>query len=192
MALHLYFDYVDPASYLLELRVRGFWEPGTLSLSLHPFEVAPPPAELLDLDRGPWARHWEAMEDAAMGMEVPLTRPWIVPWSRKAHEMATMAREEGCFPEIHRALFRAYLLDGLDIGRVDVLVELARKNGMDPTATKVALDVDQYRAAVEWGREGALAVGVRRAPTILREDRRIEGYPDEKSLEELLGQSPDP
>jgi predicted DsbA family dithiol-disulfide isomerase len=124
-----------------------------------------------------------------MGLE--LKRPWIVPWSRKAHELACKARNDGCFPEIHLSLFRAYLLEGLDIGRIDVLVELARRCGMDARETKVALDVDLYREPVLERRRWALEVGVTCPPVLLCREERLDGFPDEGILSEFLAHAGD-
>lgn len=182
----LFYDYVDPASYLLERQLRGMEETEGVFLALEPFELSPPPAPLLDPTGGDWARDWEVVAQAGRAMGVELKHPWIVPWSRKAHELAFMARKEGCFPEIHLSLFRAYLLEGLDIGRIDVLVELARRGGMDPLETKVALDVDLYREAVLERRKEALGEGVTRPPSLLRQGERLDGFPDEGVLAEFL------
>ena len=119
-----------------------------------------------------------------MGFE--LKRPWIIPWSRKAHELPLEARQRDCFREIHNALFRAYLVEGLDIGRIDILMDLSCQNGMDPVKSKATLDVDEPRAAVLSERKAAVQAGVSRPPTMLRLGRRVEGYPDEKTLREFV------
>ncbi len=184
--LRLFYDYVDPASYLLEHRLRGLEGSTTFSLTLMPFELSSPPAGLLDPEEAGWVRHWEAMKEAGAGLGIELKRPRIVPWSRKAHELALLAEKEGCFPEIHDSLCRAYLSKRMDIGRVDVLVDLARGHGLDPLKTKVALDVDLHREAVLKKRQEALDVGVTRPPALLWQGRRMDGYPDDRTLGEFL------
>jgi predicted DsbA family dithiol-disulfide isomerase len=127
------------------------------------------------------------MEEAGKGLGIELTRPWIVPWSRKAHELAFLARKGGCFQEIHDTLFRAYLSEGVDIGRVDVLVELARRHGLDPMETKASLDVDLHRESVLKRRKDALDAGVTRPPALLwRQGRSLDGCPDDQTLREFL------
>jgi predicted DsbA family dithiol-disulfide isomerase len=184
--LHLFFDYVDPASFLLEHRIRTRADSGLYPLVLEPFEVRPPPTELLDHEDERWATHWRTMVAEAEALGLGLSRPWIVPWTRKAHELAMLAREAGRFREIHDAIYRAYLVDGQDIGRVDVLVGLAQRHGLDRTTVKPVLDVDRHTAAVVERRERGLARGVTGVPALLWRGRTLEGYPDPEVLETFL------
>jgi predicted DsbA family dithiol-disulfide isomerase len=184
--LRLFYDYVDPASYLLEQRLRRLLEPGPVGLVLEPFELVPPPGALWNPEGEEWGARWESLESEVDDPTGGRARPWIVPWSRKAHELAIHAREKDCFPEIHEMLFRAYLSEGRDIGRVDVLVELARPAGLDPMETKAVLDVDRHSNQVAEKRKEALEAGVVGAPTILWKGRILLGYPDERALHEFL------
>ena len=185
-AVRLFFDYVDPASFLLEYRLREWGGPDEPPLVLVPFEISAPPAPLLDPNEARAVAYWNRMIEAARPLGFELKRPWIIPWSRKAHELALEARQEDCFREIHNALFRAYLVEGRDIGRIDILVDLSHQHGMDPVKTKVVLDVDKHRAAVLTERKAAVRAGISQPPTMLRLGRRVEGYPDEETLREFL------
>jgi predicted DsbA family dithiol-disulfide isomerase len=184
--LRLYFDYIDPASFLLEHRLRQLEGVETFTLTMEPLEFSPPPADLVDPNGESWSRHWEAMTREAEELGFELRRPWIVPWSRKAHELALHAKEEGCFQEIHQTLFRAYLFEGADIGRVDVLVDLARQQGLDPLEAKAALDVDLHRESVIRKRTAALEAGVVQPPTLALAENLLEGYPTKETLESFL------
>jgi predicted DsbA family dithiol-disulfide isomerase len=118
-------------------------------------------------------------------MGVALQRPAIVPWSRKAHELALHAREKGCFRQVHRSLFRAHFSESRDIGRVDVLVEIGAASGLDRTETKAILDVDRYaERLLDWRRE-AERTAVAGVPTVLFGAERLEGFSLER-LEALL------
>ncbi len=184
--LHVYFDYVDPACFLMERRIRGLEEAHGIPLVLEPFELRPPPGPLLDPQAREWRTHLEAMEAEGEAAGLRFTRPWLVPWTRKAHELGLHAREHGCFRKVHDALFQAYLLEGRDIGRVDVLVELGAEAGLDRMEVKAALDVDRHRQEVERRRERALALGINGVPTLLWRETRLEGYPGKERLRELL------
>lgn len=184
--LIFFYDYVDPASFLLEMRLRGAGLVPGLSLHPVPFEVNPPPNPLLDPDEGEWRDHWDRTMVVAKGSVPRLSRPWIVPWTRKAHELALHAASLGSGPEIHETLFRAYLIDGRDIGRVDVLVELAAEHGLDAADTKAVLDVDKYRGALEANRSLGIQEGVVQPPALLRNERLLHGTPTPEELTSFL------
>lgn len=182
-----WFDYIDPASFLVDLLLREMGpEGGTTPPSFCPLEVVPPPGALLDPAGGPWRDQLEAMRPEARRMGVVLTPPPLVPWSRKAHELALHAREKGCFPQIHRAIFDGFFRESRDIGRVDVLVDIAVAAGLDGAEVRTVLGVDRFAAAVEEERWAAAEAGVRGVPTLVRGTQRIEGLCGRKALEDLL------
>ena len=189
--LHLYFDYVDPASFLMEKQLRKSLRPGDISLVLVPFEIRPPPQPLMHHQDPDWSLHWQRMLEEAEPMGVDLKPPWIVPWSRKAHELSLHAKESSCHEEIHDAIFRAYFESGKDIGRVDVLVEVARSGGLDAMEARVVLDVDRFREAVEAERAEGLAAGVTEPSTLIWRGRSLRGYPGPRALEEFLASARD-
>jgi len=184
--LIFFYDYVDPLSFLVEarLRRRGF-VPG---VNLHPLplEVNPPPHTLVDPEDPEWEGRWNRAAAAAPDLGLPSRAPWIVPWTRKAHELVFHAAEEDSPGEIHEALFRAYLIEGRDIGRVDVLAELARENGLDPAQAKAALDVDKHTRAIEVIRSRAIQEGVRGPPTLRLGGDVLYGYPTPEALDAFL------
>jgi predicted DsbA family dithiol-disulfide isomerase len=196
--LRFAFDYVEPASYLVSYLVDEAFErvpedarPELVHL---PLEVRPPPLPLLDPADPAWRAHEDAMTEAARRAGIPLEPPALVPWSRKAHELGCHAREKGCFRPVHRSLFEARFVEGRDIGRVDVLVEIAHAAGLDRTETKAVLDVDRYADAVTEWRRDAERSRIPGVPTLLlesgeegkRETRRLEGFRDRASLEDFL------
>jgi 2-hydroxychromene-2-carboxylate isomerase len=189
-----WYDYVDPASYLVELLLReleaadpGDGVPRSRALTRRrPLEVVPPPRPLLDPSLPPWSLHLEAMREEARRMGVSLAPPPLIPWTRKAHELALHAAEKGCFPAIHRAIFDGFFRDSRDIGRVDVLVEIAVGCGLDRSETRAVLDVDRFAAAVGEERAAAAAAGVRGVPTLIRSRGLLEGFCDRARLREFL------
>jgi predicted DsbA family dithiol-disulfide isomerase len=177
-----YFDYVDPGSFLVERRLEGVARDRKVAVERVPFEVRPPPEALIDPQGAAWSRYWSAMVDESRGEGLEIRPPGRLPWTRKAHELGLQAREKGRFDEVHEALFRALLIEGHDLGRVDVLVGLARECGLDPGETKVALDVDRHTAEVLRQRAEAAAAGVQGVPTLVVRGRHLGGVP---SLAEL-------
>lgn len=189
--VEFFYDYVDPASYLMDRILARLGDRFAARLVPRPFELRRPPAPLVDPGSPEWRAYVRRMREEARRLEVELNPPELVPWSRKAHEVALLARERGVFPELHRRLFRAYFVEGRDPGRVDVLVELATEIGMDRTETKAVLDVDRHAARVEEERSRAERLGVQGVPTLLAGERRLEGFRPEEEVLTFLEQTID-
>ncbi len=60
-----------------------------------------------------------------------LRLPPVQPRSRKALEAAEFARDQGCFDEMHNALFRAFFEDGRDLNDTGVLLDVGASVGLD-------------------------------------------------------------
>jgi predicted DsbA family dithiol-disulfide isomerase len=181
------FDYLDPLSHLLDLELSALSaEPDLQEVRRVPLELRPPPSELLDPDDPTWSDRWHRAAAAGRSLGVSLRRPLFLPWTRKAHELVLHAAEGGFAGPVHSALFRAALIDGLDIGRVDVLVDIARDLGMDAQAAKAVLDVDRHAAAVAaLGRE-AREAGATEPATLLGAGRALRGFHNRDALRTFL------
>ena len=183
----VYFDFLDPLSYLLALELDGLHGAVSEAVSWHPFELRPPPTPLTTIDDPSLAERWERARSLASDRGLSFAPPRLVPWTRKAHELVLHAAEQEMADVMRRCLFRAYLLDGEDIGRVDVLVRLAVEEGLDRTETKAVLDVDSHEAAVADLRERAVERGVTDTPTVDQDGTRLEGFHNRDALGTLLG-----
>ncbi len=196
------FDYVDPRSRLMDHRLAGLTRvddappalgsddgPAVTASRVEriPFELAPPGAPMIRAADPDWQARWvEAgpwLEEA--GLVTPPRIP-LVPRTRKAAELALFAAERGAFDRVHRILFDAHLSRGLDIGRVDVLVDLAAAAGLDRSEAKAVLDVDRYAAEVDATRLRATELGVTTVPTVVVGGRRLEGVVEIAELKAWL------
>jgi predicted DsbA family dithiol-disulfide isomerase len=182
----LYLDYLDPVSFLVETRVAALESDREVGVERRPFEAVPPPSPLLSPTDTGWIDRWETAAAVARAEGLELVRPSLLPWTRKAHELALHAREEGRFEAVHQALFKAFHLDGRDLGRVDVLVEIAVETGLDRTATRVVLDVDRYLETLRSLRIDAERRGVRGVPTIVAGGDVVEAPLDPSELRDAL------
>ena len=156
----LYFDFVDPVSYAASRMIDRAGVAG--AIAWRGFELRPPPQPMIDPG---------------------------VPWTRKAHELCEFARERDCLHAVRRALFRAHFIDHTDIGRIDLLVEIAQAVGLERSETKAVLDVDRYAGAVLQSRENALGQGVTDVPAFVSHAGRLDGpavlREIERAIEEL-------
>jgi len=185
--VRIYFDFVDPLSYVAStaLMSRAGSTSGTPPEWIG-FELRPPPEPLTAGDDPLWAARREAARPKAETLDVPLASPALVPWTRKAHELHLLAGTHGKADEVRQAVFGAFFREGLDIGRVDVLVEIASSIGLGRTETKAVLDVDRHEGDVTAAREEALEAGVVDVPCHLVGGRLVEGFPDPTDLGTLL------
>lgn len=181
-----FYDYVDPASYLVDHLLRDLAPAAGITVSPRPFEIRRPPAPLVDARSPDWREYLEEMREIAGEVGLSLHPPPLVPWSRKAHELALHAREEDRFGVVHAALYRAYFADGRDIGRVDVLVDVAADAGLDRSGAKAVLDVDRHLSHLEEARSRAERLGVRGVPTLLAEGRKLEGFHSRPEIRSFL------
>lgn len=185
--LRLFFDYVDPRSWLLEREVARLAEEMDVPpLERVPFELRAPPSALVDPDDPAWRARVDEAAALAASVGIELARPALVPWSRKAHELRLHADAKGVGDEIHGRIFRAFLEEGRDIGRVDVLVGLAAEVGLDVTETKAVLDVDRYADDVVTARGIGLALGILEPPALAVGDSLLRGFHKRERLRTFL------
>jgi predicted DsbA family dithiol-disulfide isomerase len=183
----LYLDLVDPGSLVMLRRVRAAAADFGVGLAERPFEIRPPPHPMVDPADPAWLAYWEEMRPLLRAQGVEPGEPRVVPWTRKAHELVFEAREAGCESDPVELLLRRYVEEGLDLGRVDLLLAEARRWGMELTRTKATLDVDRHASAVEEARAEALERGVRGVPTLWVAGERLEGIHETDAVRRLLG-----
>ncbi len=184
-ALFFFFDYVDPGSYLVHRQLDLLLSDGVGPI-LHPFEVRPVPQELMDATDPEWIDYGQIVADHARESKIELSLPSFIPWSRKAHELRLHAAEHGLAIRMHEELFSARFEEGVDIGRVDLLVATAERIGLDTSEAKAVLDIDKYRDRIVALRVEAEAEGVRSVPTLRSGTVSLEGPPSMGELRQFL------
>jgi predicted DsbA family dithiol-disulfide isomerase len=99
-------------------------------------------------------------------------RRWL-PNSRLALEAAEYARDQGKHDSFHETLFRAYFTDGLDIGQIEVLVNLAEADHLDSAGLREALRDGRYGSRVDAARAEAERLGITAIPTFVIEGKHL-------------------
>jgi len=179
-----HYDFIDPRSYVVSHMIdRAGAEESFSWLGL---ELCPPPAPMIDSRDSSWrSRHSEALR-FARPLDLPMCEPEFLPWTRKAHELCEFARERDRFHAVRRALFRAHFIDGVDIGRIDLLTELAREAGLGRTETRAVLDVDRYEEAILRSRDSAVDRGIGTVPTVITASGRLDDTGSLRQIQRLL------
>ena len=121
---------------------------------------------------------------------LPMTdRDWVSN-SRPALEAAEYARDQGLFNPFHRAVFTAYFAEGRDIGKHDVLHEIATSVGLDADGMIAALDEGRFTARVQMDLDLSREIGLTGVPAFIIGNRAIVGaqpYDVFEYVMELLG-----
>ena len=106
--------------------------------------------------------------------------------SRLAQELGKWAESEGQGHEFHTAVFQAYFVDGLNIGKPHVLVKVAESvnlNGKDAIKT---IQSRTFREAVDLDWKRSKEKCVTAAPTFVFNDQVLVGAQKYEALERVL------
>ena len=106
--------------------------------------------------------------------------------SRLAQELAKWAESQPGGEAIHDALFRAYFVDGKNIGDPDTLTSIAQSIGLDPRQAREAIEKRTHKDAVDADWEKSRHYGVTGVPTFVVGNRGVVGAQPYEALEELV------
>jgi predicted DsbA family dithiol-disulfide isomerase len=185
-SLRFFFDAVDPLSFAMHRALGAAEEQTDIRVAREPIESYPAHAPLTDTHDPFWRARWSEGQRVAETMGFSLVRPDLIPRSRKAHELLLHAKGSELGRPVLDAIFEAYFLEGRDIGRIDVLVDIATSLGLDLTETKAVLDVDRYEADILRVHQQAIEAGVTSTPTLVAGTRTLKGFHNQAAIGTLL------
>ena len=109
--------------------------------------------------------------------------------SRLAQELGKWADTQPGGEAIHDALFRAYFVDGRNIGDPAVLLDIAKQVGLDEAPAREVIERRTFKAAVDadWAR--SRAYGVTGVPTFVAGGYGVVGAQPYEALEQLVEQA---
>lgn len=106
--------------------------------------------------------------------------------TRLAQEMSKWAEEKGRGDDWHRAVFKTYFVDGKNIGKAGVLIEVATNVGLSAEEAKTVLDSRAYRSVVDADWSRARELGITAVPTFIMNRGRIAGAQPYDALEKFV------
>ena len=109
--------------------------------------------------------------------------------SRLAQELGTWADAQPGGNAIHDALFRAYFVDGKNIGDADTLVAIAESVGLPAPQAREVIDKRTHKAAVDADWEKSHEYGVTGVPTFVAGRQGVVGAQPYEALEQLVMQA---
>jgi predicted DsbA family dithiol-disulfide isomerase len=109
--------------------------------------------------------------------------------SRLAQELGSWAETQPGGAALHDALYRAYFVDGRNIGDQDVLVGLAQSAGLAPEEAREVLVHRRFKDAVDADWAKSRAYGVTGVPTFVAAGYGVVGAQPYEVLSQLLEQA---
>jgi len=106
--------------------------------------------------------------------------------SRLAQELGKWADTQPNGGAIHDALFRAYFVDGRNIGDVAVLLEIAKAVGLDEAKAREVLEKRTFKAAIDADWKKSRDYGVTGVPTFVHDGKGVVGAQPYEALVELI------
>jgi predicted DsbA family dithiol-disulfide isomerase len=105
--------------------------------------------------------------------------------TRLAQELGKWGDEHGT-QAIHDALYRAYFVDGMNLAKVDALVEVAANVGLPVDEARRVLEQRTYREGIDEDWKRARTIGVTGVPTFVAAGRAVVGAQPYEVLEQLI------
>ena len=88
-------------------------------------------------------------KEAANATSLPLGERSYTYRSRLAHELGKWSESQGKGHEFHQTVFKAYFVDGKNIGKISILIDLAYSIGLSATEAQKVLENRTYKEAVD-------------------------------------------
>ena len=106
--------------------------------------------------------------------------------SRLAQELAKWAESKGKGDPFHDAVFRAYFVDGKNIGKVAELVALAKTIGLPEKEARSVLELRLFKGAVDSDWSHCSEMGITAVPTFVVNGQALVGAQPYEALEQLM------
>jgi predicted DsbA family dithiol-disulfide isomerase len=191
--LEVFSDYVCPWCYLGTARLERLKKEHGVQVKFVHFPLHPEtPAEGKSLEalfagRGYDIPKMQAQMRARMAAEgLPYGERKMTFNSRLAQELAKWAEAQPGGEAIHDALFRAYFVDGRNIGEPEVLIEVVKQLNLDEVQARNVIENRTHRAAVDADWEKSRRYGVTGVPTFVMGGRGLVGAQPYEALEALV------
>ena len=106
--------------------------------------------------------------------------------SRLAQELGKLAEKKGSGEQFHRAAFKAYFADGLNIGLESTLMALGTSAGLSADDVRDALENRTFKAAVDEDWNRSYQMGVTAVPTFMMNGITVVGAQPYDKLVDLM------
>ncbi|MFF2092991.1 DsbA family protein [Paenibacillus sp. NPDC058174] len=169
LTIKVYSDYVCPFCLLADGELKAAAAERDVTIEHLPFELRPYPAPTLRPEDGYMQASWsEKVYPIAEQLGIPIRMPTLSPqpYTHLAFEGYQFAKKAGIGEAYNSRMYKAFFIDGLDIGDISVLTELAEELGLNGPEYREALETGAYREAHKQALHHALyEANITAAPT---------------------------
>jgi predicted DsbA family dithiol-disulfide isomerase len=110
--------------------------------------------------------------------------------SRSALMASEYARDTGHYDSFHKNIFHAYFTQGLDIGKLNVIADVAGKSDLDKKETLNAIHDGRYASRLNEAREEGQLIGLTGVPLFVIENKyKIVGAQPIETFRHFLDKS---
>ena len=191
--LEIFSDYVWPWCYFITGRIEQLQNEFDIDIKWTAFPLHPEtPADGLTLQELFAGRPVDIkqvlanLSRTAKDLGLPFGKRERTYNSRLAQELAKLAEKQGCGEKFHMAAFRAYFVDGLNIGLQSTLVELGTSVGLPAEPVLEALEKRTFEEAVDQDWTRSYQMGVKAVPTFMINGMSLVGAQPYEKLVQLV------
>ncbi len=190
--IKIYSDYVCPFCYLGEKVVEEVLnENPELDVEIEwiPFELRPFPKPTLRPGEEYLPKTWRTSvypmaENMGIDIKLPTVSPQ--PHTHLAFEGFQYAKEHGKADAYTMRLFEAFFKEDKDIGKVDVLTQLAGEVDLNQEEYRKALESRKYKEVHEQARDQSYQMGIQSVPTFQIGNKLYQGVMPKEQLKQIL------
>lgn len=191
MNVTVYYDYICPFCYLGSERILGLSEEFDLEIKWKGIEIHPefPPEgkkRSKTLKSKSFAETIYSMADED-GIEIKL--PGFATNSRLALEASEFAKTKGKFLDFHLAIYKAYFVQGSNIGELEVILEIGESIGLDFTELKESLDNRSMFDRIEKNKRDADENYILGVPTFVFGNFPVHGSQSAQTMRNIIERS---
>ena len=106
--------------------------------------------------------------------------------SRLAQELGKWAETEHQGEKFHNAAFRSYFVDGENIAKISVLVDLAKSIGLDEKRALTILETREFKKVVDQDWLRSYEMGITAVPTFVINHQALVGAQSYDALKQFL------
>jgi predicted DsbA family dithiol-disulfide isomerase len=126
------------------------------------------------------------LKKTAMDLALPFGEREKTYNSRLAQELGLWAETQNRSDAFHMATFKAYFVEGKNIAKIPVLLDLADSAGLSRKTAAVILEERSFAEAVDSDWKAARMKGITAVPTFLMNFNRLVGAQPYEALEKMM------